>query len=219
MVARVRNGSDAAVGAANRTQGVAENHTRVDATTDTDRLGQMHGIVHKTLKEYVVERTDDGTWDTVVEQSGLEPQLYLPVTNYDDAEIDAILETLSTMATQDRREIERDFGRTLAPELLSTFSAHIRRDWDLPELLAGLEDVHGDVDTATDGATLPELSCTREPDHAIVTYDTHRDHQYCGLAHGILDGLVAAFDGDATVTKTACVDDGDGSCRFHVALE
>ncbi|SEQ74918.1 heme NO-binding domain-containing protein [Natrinema salaciae] len=179
----------------------------------------MHGIVHKTLKEYVVERTDDGTWDTVVEQSGLEPQLYLPVTNYDDEEIDAILETLSTMATQDRHEIERDFGRRLAPELLSTFSAHIRRDWELADLLADLEGVYNDIDTATEEATLPELACARESDHAIVTYDTHRGHQYCGLAHGILDGLVAAFDADATVTKTACVDDGDGACRFHVDLE
>ncbi|ELY84981.1 heme NO-binding domain-containing protein [Natrinema altunense] len=179
----------------------------------------MHGIVHKTLKEYVVERTDDGTWDTIVEQSGFEPKLYLPVSRYDDGEIDAILETLSTMATQDRRAIERDFGTTLAPELLSTFSAHIKRDWDLPDLLAGLEDVYDDIEAATEDTSLPELSCTSEADHAIVSYDTHRDQQYCALAHGILEGVVAAFDADATVTKTDCVDDGADACRFRVDLE
>ncbi|ELY65466.1 heme NO-binding domain-containing protein [Natrinema versiforme] len=179
----------------------------------------MHGIVHKTLKEYVVERTDDGTWDTIVEQSGLEPQLYLPVSNYDDEEVDAILETLSTMATQDRQAIERDFGKTLAPELLSTFSAHIRRDWDLPELLAGFDDVYDNIEAATENTELPALSCTREDDHAIVTYDTHREQRYCGLAHGILEGTVAAFDADAPVTKTACVDDGADACRFRVDLE
>ncbi|ELZ15913.1 Heme NO binding domain protein [Natrinema thermotolerans DSM 11552] len=179
----------------------------------------MHGIVHKTLEEYVVERTDDDTWDTIVERSELEPQLYLPVSHYDDDEIDAILETLSGMATQDRAAIERDFGRRLAPELLSTFSAHVGSDWDLPELLVGLEDVYDDIETATDETSLPKLSCTRESDHAIVTYDTHRDRQYCGLAHGILDGLVAAFDADATVTKTDCVADGADACRFRVDFE
>lgn len=179
----------------------------------------MHGIVHKSLKEYVVERTDDDTWDTIVERSGLEPQLYLPVTNYDDSEIDAILETLSTMATQDRTAIERDFGRTLAPELLSTFNAHFRREWELPELLDSLEDVSDDVDAATAETSLPALATTRESDRVTVTYDTHRDRRYCGLAHGILEGFVAAFDADGTVTKVACVDDGADVCRFRVDFD
>ncbi|WP_254762484.1 heme NO-binding domain-containing protein [Natrinema marinum] len=179
----------------------------------------MHGIVHKSLKEYVVERTDDDTWDTIVEQTDLEPKLYLPVTHYDDAEIDTVLERLSSMATQDRDAIERDFGRTLAPELLSTFSAHLRRDWEFAELLASLEDVYDDVDDATKEASLPAISCSRESDGTVVTYDTHRDQQYCGLAHGILEGFAAAYGADATVTETACVDDGADECTFRVDLE
>jgi predicted hydrocarbon binding protein len=179
----------------------------------------MHGIVHKTLKEYVVARTDDDTWDTIVERSGLEPKLYLPVTHYEDGEIDAVLETLSTMATQDRRAIERDFGRTLAPELLSTFSAHLRRDWELPELLESLETVTDDVEAATEGTVLPALSCHRESDAAVVTYESGRDTRYCGLAHGILEGIVAAFDADATVAETACAGDGADACQFRVDLE
>lgn len=178
----------------------------------------MHGIVHKTLEEYVVERTDDDTWDTIVEQSDLEPRLYLPVSHYDDEEIDAVLETLSGMASQDRTAIERDFGRRLAPELLSTFSAHINHDRDLPALLAGLEDVYDDIKTATEETSLPALSCTLESEHAIVTYDTHRDRRYCGLAHGILEGFVAAFDADATVTEADCVEEGADACRFRVDL-
>lgn len=189
------------------------------AIADNGLIDQMHGIVHKTLKEYVVARTDDGTWDTIVERSDLEPKLYLPVSHYDDAEIDAILETLSTMATQDRRAIERDFGKTLAPELLSTFSAHVRGDWDVDELLGGLEDVYDDIDSATEETSLPAISCTLASDHAVVTYDTHRDQQYCGLAHGVLEGVIAAFDGDAPVTKTACADDGAERCEFRVDLE
>ncbi|ELZ19106.1 heme NO-binding domain-containing protein [Natrinema limicola] len=179
----------------------------------------MHGLVHKTLKEYVVDRTDDETWDTIVDRAGLEPTLYLPVSYYDDAEIDAILETLSGMATQDRRAIERDVGRTLAPELLSTFSAHVSRDWTATELLAELDDVYSDIETATDDTSLPAISACLESDHGVVTYETHRDTTYCGMAHGILEGVVAAFDGDTTVTETACVDYGADACRFRVDLE
>ncbi|MCW8173238.1 hypothetical protein D8S78_19885 [Natrialba swarupiae] len=75
----------------------------------------MHGIVHKTLKEYVVERTDEASWNAIVERAGLEPSLYLPVSHYDDAEFEAILETLSAVAVQERAQIERSFGRMLAP--------------------------------------------------------------------------------------------------------
>src|SRR6056297_1580675 len=148
----------------------------------------MHGIVHKTLKEYVVDRTDDETWDTIVDRAGLEPTLYLPVSYYDDAEIDAILETLSGMATQDRRAIERDVGRTLAPDLLSTFSAHVSPDWEASDLLAELERVYDDVETATDDVSLPAISSRHEFDHGVVTYETHRDTTYCGMAHGVLEG-------------------------------
>jgi len=179
----------------------------------------MHGIVHKTLKEYVVDQTDDDTWDTIVDRADLEPKLYLPVTRYDDAEIDAILETLSGMATQDRCAIERDVGRRLAPELLSTFSAHVRRDWELSELFAELETIYDDIEDATEEASLPALSSDLESDHAVVTYETHRDTRYCSMAHGILEGVVAAFDGNGTVTETSCVDDGADACQFRVDFE
>ncbi|QLG49851.1 heme NO-binding domain-containing protein [Natrinema halophilum] len=179
----------------------------------------MHGIVHKSLKEYVIERTGDDIWDTVIERSAIEPKLYLPVSYYDDGEIDAVLETLTGIATQNRQAIERDFGRSLAPRLLSTFSAHLRRDWDLTELLDSFEDVYEDVDVATEEATLPELTCTRNGDYAVVSYETHRNQQYCGLAHGILEGIISAYDTEATVTKTACVDHGADACRFRIDLE
>lgn len=181
----------------------------------------MHGIVHKTLKEYVVERTDEETWATIVDRADIEPTLYLPISYYDDDEIDAILATVSEMAIQDRRAIERGFGQTLAPELLQTFNAHINADWGLEGVLTSLETIYQNLGRSADEMSLPEISCTPEPadDAVVVTYRTHRDHHYCGLAHGILEGVVAAFDGDASITKTACVDDTDSdACRYRVDL-
>ncbi|WP_436346379.1 heme NO-binding domain-containing protein [Natronorubrum sp. FCH18a] len=176
----------------------------------------MHGIVHKTLKEYVVDRTDEDTWETILDRAGLEPALYLPVSTYDDHEIDAILSTLSSMATQSRRQIERDFGRTLAPELLSTFNAHVREE-DLFALLERLERVRDDVDAATDETSLPAVSGTGETDGGVrVTHRTHRKPAYCGLARGILEGIADEFDADATVTEQRCVDDGEEACVFLV---
>lgn len=177
----------------------------------------MHGIVHKTLESYVVDRADEDSWETILDDADIEPTLYLAVSTYDDREIDAILAALSSRATQRRREIERDFGRTLAPELRSTFDAHVSDGWDLFDLLEGLESVVGDVEAAADGVALPSVATTRTaPDAAEVRYRTHRDHVYCGLAHGILEGLVDAADVTATVEERSCGRDGAGTCLFLV---
>ncbi|WP_247003401.1 heme NO-binding domain-containing protein [Halosolutus gelatinilyticus] len=179
----------------------------------------MHGIVHKTLKEYVVEKTDEETWETVVDRAGLEPKLYLPVSRYEDDEIDAILETLAAMTTADRRTIERDFGRALAPELLSTFKAHVRAEWGPEDVLASIGTIADSVEGTTGDGTLPDVSSSVDPDGdaVAIAYRTHREHVYCGLAHGILEGLVAEFGADATVAKQACLEDPDGDrCRFRV---
>ncbi|APX97697.1 heme NO-binding domain-containing protein [Natronorubrum daqingense] len=176
----------------------------------------MHGIVHKTLKEYAIDRTDEETWEEILERAGLEPTLYLPVSSYEDHEIQAILSAITSMASQDRRQIERDFGRALAPELLSTFSAHVRTD-DFIAFLTALESIRGDVDEATTDASLPSLTTTREStDDVHLAYRTHREPAYCGLARGMLEGLAEEFDAEVTVVKTACVHDDESACRYQL---
>jgi predicted hydrocarbon binding protein len=178
----------------------------------------MHGIVHKTLKEYVVAKTDDETWNSIADRAAVEPTLYLPVGHYEDAEIDAILETLASRAVQDRPSIERDFGRRLAPELRSTFGAHFDDEADLLSVLASLESIVTAVDRTTDETTVPDVSGRRIDERTVeIAYESARG--YCDLAHGILEGLVAEYDADATVAKRTCTRNGADSCTFRVVLE
>ncbi|WP_306054642.1 heme NO-binding domain-containing protein [Natronococcus wangiae] len=178
----------------------------------------MHGIVHKSLKSYVVEKAGDETWNAIVERANIEPTLYLPISRYDDAEVDAALSALASMAVQDRPAIERDFGRALAPELRSTFDAHLDGEAGLLEFLVSIETITANVERTTEETTLPDVTCTRERDRAVVVrYDSHRD--YCDLARGVLEGLVAEFDAAATVTERACTRSGADDCAFLVELE
>ncbi len=174
----------------------------------------MHGIVHKTLKEYISEITDPNTWTTIVDRANIEPKLYLPVSHYDDAEIDALLSVFAETRDQHRELIERDFGRRLAPALVSTFDAHLRDQWGLFELLENMEMVTKSVDETTTGTTVPEVTCERTDSGAIVTYRSQRD--YCELAYGILEGLGETYDTDVSVTKETCIHDGDDACTYSV---
>ncbi len=174
----------------------------------------MHGIVHKTLKEYISEITDPDTWTTMVDRANIEPKLYLPVSHYDDAEIDALLSVFAETRVQDRETIEQDFGRRLAPALVSTFDAHIRDEWGLFGLLEGIETVTKSVDKTTSGTTVPEVTCELTDSGAIVTYRSQRN--YCQLAHGILEGLGETYEVDVEVTKETCIHDGDEACTYSV---
>ncbi|WP_276254901.1 heme NO-binding domain-containing protein [Halomontanus rarus] len=201
----------------------------------------MHGIVHQSLKRYVVEKTDERSWQAVLERSGIEPKLYLPVTHYDDAEFDTILETVATMSNHERAAVERDVGRFLAEPLLRTFRGHIRPRWDLLTLLDSLEEIAEDLRSKRAETEPPTLSCERiegggdgDGDGAgadtgvRIGYTSERD--YCALAHGILEGIVTEYDETGTVEKVACVHDErepttesvenvDGDCLFRVVIE
>ena len=180
----------------------------------------MHGIVHKHLETYVIERTD-AEWESILDRADVEPTLYLPVSTYDDREVDAILGATASATDRERRAIEREFGRALAPELLSTFDAHLRADRDraLFDRVEDLESVLADVAASTHGTALPAVATRCDStDRIDVTYETQRETVYCGLALGLLEGLVDAADADATVTETACaLEDADtDSCSFRV---
>lgn len=179
----------------------------------------MHGLVHKTLAEFVVAETDDRTWERVADRAGLERPLYLPVSTYDDGEFEAILATLSSMAVQERATIERGVGRRLAPALLRTYDAYRESEWDLFDFLERCGSIRDAVDAATDDVSLPAVTASREgPTRVDVRYRTHRKPTYCALARGVLEGIASAYGTDATVTERTCVRDGDRWCAFRVEL-
>ncbi|MFP8956536.1 heme NO-binding domain-containing protein [Natrialbaceae archaeon A-CW3] len=159
----------------------------------------MHGLVHQTLKAYVVEKTDEASWAVVLERAGIDPQLYLPVSHYPDDEIPKLLETVAQLSGHERAAVERDFGRTLGPALLQTFRAHWRNDWEFTELLGHLESVTDEIRSKATDTEPPVVTCTRADDGLRVTYRSSRG--YPAMAHGVLEGLAREFDVDVTVTR------------------
>ncbi|MFC7213881.1 heme NO-binding domain-containing protein [Saliphagus sp. GCM10025334] len=159
----------------------------------------MHGLVHQTLKTYVVEKTDEASWAVVLERSGIDPRLYLPVSHYPDEEIATILETVAELSGHEVAAVERDFGRTLAPALLQNFRAHWREDWSLVDLLEALEEIAAALAAKSAENRPPTVTCESTESGLQVTYRSHRDHP--AMAHGILEGLAREFEADVTVTR------------------
>ena len=178
----------------------------------------MHGIVHRSLKQYVLEKAGERNWNTVRERAALEQKLYLPVTYYDD-EFDAVVDTLASMSGHDRHAIERDVGYFLAEPLLQTFRGYIRNTWDFLTLLESLEAIAISLHAERPDTNPPTIRCEPLESGGGVRVGYRSSRSYCSVAWGVLEGVADAYDESVVVTEERCTRDGDEECVFHVAFE
>jgi predicted hydrocarbon binding protein len=175
----------------------------------------MHGVVHRELKEYVDERIDDGAWERVRDAAGIEPKLYLPVSHYPDEEFTALIDVIAGLSGHDRETVLTNFGRFLAPELLSTFRSHVRDGWDALDLLEGLPAIYERIDGGDDEADLPTVNCDRVvSDMVVLTYRSERE--LCHLGVGILQGIGDEYDENLSIEQDQCRHEGDDRCEFTI---
>lgn len=177
----------------------------------------MHGILHKSLKNYVGENMGEDVWADVLDRADIDPKLYLPVSHYPDEELVDAIAVIAEMTGHDQASVERDFGAYVAPDLLSTFKAHVRTEWSTLDLLEGLPHIYEQIEAQNPETSPPNVTITRiGGTAAVVEYASARD--LCTLGEGILVGIADAFGDDATVTHETCQRDGEDHCEFHVEL-
>jgi|AntDeeMinimDraft_5_1070356.scaffolds.fasta_scaffold00116_42 predicted hydrocarbon binding protein len=175
----------------------------------------MHGILHKSLKNYVGENIDEDVWDDVLDRADIDPKLYLPVSHYPDEELVDAIAVLAEMSGHEVASVQRDFGTFVAPDLLSTFKAHVRDDWSTFDLLAALPSIYEQLEAQNPETNPPDVDVSRlGPDAVVVEYRSERD--LCSLGEGIVVGASEALDDPCEVTQEMCVRDGEDHCEFHV---
>jgi len=175
----------------------------------------MHGVIHRRLKQYVEERMPDGAWDRVVDHAGVEPKLYLPVAHYPDEEFTSMVDAIADLSGHEAETVRRDFGRFLAPEILSTFSAHVKGEWSLLDLLEHLDEVYEEIESQNEDNDPPTVSCDRVvSDMAVLTYESER--KLCEVGLGVIEGLAKEYDEEISIEEDRCMLDGDDHCEFTV---
>jgi predicted hydrocarbon binding protein len=178
----------------------------------------MHGILHKSLKTYVAENMGEGVWDDVMDRAGIDPKLYLPVSHYPDDELTDAIAEIAAMSGHDEATVETDFGKSVAPDLLSTFNAHVRDDWSTLDLLEHLPEIYEQIESQNPETDTPDLDISRLGSSSVaIEYASDRD--LCTLGEGILVGILEEFDEDATVTHETCQREGEDHCELHVELD
>lgn len=177
----------------------------------------MHGIVMKALKDFVVETYDAGTWRAIQEAAGLGGKLYVPVSEYDDAEALALVDAAVELSGEDEDDLLYAFGGYIVEPLVQTYGVHVEGEWTGLDLLANVERYIHEALRAKQLSefTPPELRAKRVDDEtAIIRYGSERG--LCMLAEGIIDGVADHYGESYHVTHDTCQATGDPHCDFIV---
>jgi hypothetical protein len=179
----------------------------------------MHGIIFTELKKYANTKYGEDIWNRLLKESGIKPKIYLPVQEYPDEEIVAIVSTVSRITEKPINAILEDFGFFITQDLIGLYSTLIRPEWKMLDFLQHTEEtIHRVVRLKSPGAKPPELECTRPyPDEVIITYSSRR--KMCALAIGIIRGTAKHYKERVTISEISCMQRGDPNCKISVKLE
>ncbi|MFC4548823.1 MULTISPECIES: heme NO-binding domain-containing protein [Halorussus] len=176
----------------------------------------MHGIIFKSLKDYVVANRDHETWDAVRREAGLHQRVYLPIDTYDDDELFELVAAVADLTGAPIPDLLEGYGRFATAQLLDTYGNVVDDDWDALDLVANTEEqIHTVLRMRSADLNPPELDCRRDGDDRVtVTYRSER--QLCSVARGIVHGVADHYDEPLSVSETECVHAGGDHCEIVV---
>jgi hypothetical protein len=188
-----------------------ERYSLLDTAT---RRFWLHGIVFSQLQKYVVTKRGSRAWTTLLRDAQLENRAYLPVSEYPDTEMEALVSATATMFGQPATVVLEDFGVFIASPLMNIYGHLIPKEWKTIDVIDRTEEtIHNIVREQTPGAKPPVLhTIRRNVDEVVLIYGSPR--KLCAFAIGIARGVAKHFNETIEVTQTKCMNDGAPHCEI-----
>jgi hypothetical protein len=165
----------------------------------------MHGIVHRSLKQYVIERSDDDGWNIVTDVAGIDDDMFLPIAEYPDRDVVAVLDAVADLTDHPRSAVGIDFGRYFVPQMLETFEPLLDREWGAIDVVAALDRLYARA-VSKDGDPESVTVVTRRPDPDTVVVEYTADRDLSAMLEGIVRGIGNEYDTDLNVEREAGAD-------------
>ena len=174
----------------------------------------MHGLIFSELQKYVGAKHGKETWSVLLEKAGFRNKMYLPVQEYPDSEVVALVSTASSLTGRSVSQVLEDFGEFITPDLVAMYGHLLKSDWKALDVIEYTEGtVHAVVRVQNPGAKPPELRTMRlSTNEVLLTYTSPR--QMCALAIGIGKGLARHFGETLSITQLQCMHKGAESCQI-----
>ena len=176
----------------------------------------MHGIVFAELRKFVESNLGPEAWPKLLQEAGLESKVYLPVDEYPDEEVVALVGAATRITGWTPEAVLAAFGEFLAPDLLAMYRGIIKPDWTALDVIEHTEStIHKVVRLRNKGARPPQLISERVgPDEVVIIYGSQR--RLCALAKGLAVGIGKAYHEALVVSESQCMHRGAETCRLSI---
>ncbi|WP_135820400.1 heme NO-binding domain-containing protein [Halostella litorea] len=177
----------------------------------------MHGIILKTLKDYVVEQYDAETWEDVQARAGREGEMYVAVTTYDEEVTVDLLDAALDVTDTSMKTFMYDWGKWIIEPIIEIYgSAYVEPHWDGLDLLTQIEAIHTQLRQRRMGEmTPPVLRIEKIEEETLkIVYGSQR--QWCQWIPGLIEGVGDYYDEEFRYKEHTCMLEGDDRCTFSV---
>lgn len=174
----------------------------------------MHGIIFAELKKFVHRNYGEPAWLKISAEAGVTRMSNLANESYPDAEFVALVAAVERLSGRPARELQKEFGEFIVPDLINVYGAFIDRKWTALDMLANTESViHRTVRLQDAKAEPPRLRITRNsPDEVTILYSSPR--KLCDVATGIIRGIASHYREQLRIEETTCMHEGARQCTL-----
>ncbi|WP_256391722.1 heme NO-binding domain-containing protein [Natronoarchaeum rubrum] len=177
----------------------------------------MHGIILKTLKDYIVEQYDTETWEDVQGRAGREGEMYVAVTTYDEEVTVELLEATLDVTDTSMKTFMYNWGEWIIEPLVDIYgSAYVEPHWDGFDLLSQIEAIHTQLRQRRMGEMTPPVLQIEEIQEGTLKIVYGSQRQWCQWIPGLIEGVGDYYDEEYRYNEHSCMLDGDDRCTFSV---
>lgn len=171
----------------------------------------------KGLQEFVKEAYGRSTWRQLKDEATDRSEYYLPLTEYPDEELFAIVDLAVDELDVTQEELLIEFGTFLMDELLEMYYIYFDDDWDVLDVIENVEQAIHESLRARSAATFtpPELVTERVSSEAVAI-EYRSDRGLCALAKGLVHGLSEAYNEPVAIEERRCMHEGDENCLLLI---
>lgn len=172
----------------------------------------LHWLIFIELQKFAGSKEKWREWLT--EANLLEASFYVGIPS--DVDAKQLFSAAAEISHKSVKQFLRDFGKFIAPHLVSQFSHHIDKKWDLFDFLEHTEEyIHKEVRYQIPRSNPPSLRSSRlSKDQVVIRYNSHL--RMCAFAEGIIEAAAELYNEKIIINQPKCMLKGDPECEILV---
>ncbi|BDX05022.1 heme NO-binding domain-containing protein [Planctobacterium marinum] len=179
----------------------------------------MKGVVFTEFMDMVEEVFSDDVLDEIIEKADLPNDgAYTTVGTYDHQEIVRLVVALSETSNMPLPDLLATFGKHLLGQFVKGYPQFFDEAKDAFDFLSNIDSyIHVEVLKLYPDAELPKFYHEQHSDkHLSMYYQSSRHFE--DLAVGLIEGTLAHFNTEGTVSKSEAQWQGEDAIKFDIHL-